>query len=49
MQFTNGDSYEGNWENDIMQGKGVYISSNGDKYTGNFKDGLKNGFGVIEY
>jgi len=49
MQFAQGDTYEGNWENDLMSGKGVYINSNGDKYSGNFKHGVKQQYGVMEY
>ena len=30
--------YEGNWENDKANGKGVYHHYNGAKYSGDWKD-----------
>ena len=49
----NGDKYEGEWNNDLMDGKGIYYFNNepwkGDKYEGDFKNGKKEGKGVYYY
>jgi hypothetical protein len=39
--FVNGDIYEGQWENNLMEGEGKLTSSSGDVYTGNFSKGAK--------
>jgi hypothetical protein len=41
--WKNGDSYEGNWKNDLRDGKGVFIWSDGDKYDGEWKKDMKEG------
>ena len=40
MHFKNGDKYEGDWKNDIKEGKGIYFFNNGDKYEGDFKNNI---------
>ena len=37
--FNDGSQYEGEWENGMMHGKGMYINLNGDLYQGNFDRG----------
>jgi len=49
MVWTNGDSYKGNWENDHVNGYGVYKYDSGDIYKGNYKDGEMNGYGEYFY
>ena len=44
--FQNGDSYEGEWENFLMHGKGVYYYSYGGVYEGYFQKGTNV---VMEY
>ena len=44
-----GSTYEGNYVNDVRQGKGTRISSTGIKYVGDFFDGSLNGKGVITF
>jgi len=44
-QFDNGDTYEGNWVNDVINGYGKYTWSSGDVYEGNQVNGLINGYG----
>ena len=44
-----GDTYEGEWRNDMPNGQGTYIFANGDKYVGNFKDDKYNGQGTYTH
>ena len=37
MTYANGDKYEGEWEKNSRQGKGVMVYANGDKYEGNWE------------
>ena len=43
------ESYEGNWENDTMNGEGVYSFSSGASYSGSFKDGEFEGKGEYKW
>ena len=43
-----GESYEGEYKNGKMHGKGTYISNNGMKYVGEFQNGLKHGKGTLD-
>jgi hypothetical protein len=43
--WANGDVYEGEWKEDVCDGKGVLITANGDKYEGEFRMGVKEGQG----
>ena len=55
MFYANGDKYDGDWENELPHGKGIYDFANGDKYSpikdeqgapiNNFKNGKKEGAG----
>jgi antitoxin component YwqK of YwqJK toxin-antitoxin module len=47
--FPNNTEYEGDWNNDKMDGFGTFYFSNGAKYTGEFKDGLMHGHGTYHY
>ncbi len=42
----NGDTYEGEWENGLKKGKGVWISKNGETYTGDWANDKREGHGV---
>ena len=44
-----GDSYVGEFDNDIMHGSGKYTYNNKDKYVGLFQNGKKHGQGVYTY
>lgn len=44
--FSNGDRYNGNYEDGKPSGLGVYIWKSGSIYEGEFKEGLKHGKGV---
>ena len=38
MNYNNGDKYEGEFKNNLKEGKGIMIYNNGDKYDGEFKN-----------
>ena len=42
-KYSNGDSYEGNFKDDVKSGEGVYEYACGDVYDGQWKDNKKNG------
>lgn len=44
--FTDGSSYEGDWENGLEHGRGTY-SSPSETYTGRWMNGFRNGPGVL--
>ena len=48
-QFDNGDTYEGNWVNDVINGYGKYTWSSGNVYEGNWKNDARNGYGKITW
>lgn len=51
--YYNGDEYDGEWKEDLKEGKGlfsgkcigVYKYNNGDKYEGDWKSGIVHGRG----
>jgi len=45
--FSNGDSYEGQWKNNLMHGRGKYITVEGDIYEGEFVDNHREGKGIL--
>lgn len=45
-QYSNGDTYSGQFKELFRHGKGVLTTSDGTKYNGSFLAGLKHGFGV---
>ncbi len=49
VKFPNGDSYEGEFENGLFHGYGVYTSSNGDRYEGQFREDVMSGQGTMIY
>lgn len=49
VQYTNSDSYNGDFKNGVKEGQGVYTFINGDKYTGEWKGNLQHGIGKTEY
>lgn len=34
MKYSSGDTYEGEWENDVQHGSGLYTWADGDYYDG---------------
>ena len=47
--YANGDIYEGEWKNDLREGRGVLKFSNGDFYEGEWKNDLREGRGVLKF
>ena len=47
LVFENGDSYEGEIQDEKPEGKGVITLKNGSVYSGNFKLGKFDGYGVL--
>jgi hypothetical protein len=41
--------YEGEFKDDLMCGKGVWVDSSNNRYKGSFQEGLKSGFGSMNY
>jgi len=47
--YSNGDIYEGFWNDGMYHGHGKYIYANGNIYEGSFKNDKKYGYGKIIY
>tara|TARA_B100000579_G_scaffold435881_1_gene460290 strand:+ start:1459 stop:2838 length:1380 start_codon:yes stop_codon:yes gene_type:complete len=47
--YENGDSYAGEWKNNVFDGQGVYSQFPDQKYIGEFKDGYVHGWGTMFY
>lgn len=45
-EYSNGDMYEGGYENDKISGYGTYVTIAQDRYKGNFENGELNGWAV---
>jgi antitoxin component YwqK of YwqJK toxin-antitoxin module len=45
INYSDGGKYEGNFVNNLKEGKGTLVSKNGDKYIGDFKNNLRDGKG----
>lgn len=48
-RFSNGDTYQGQWKNGLMDGKGLMIYQNGNRYDGEWKAGQRHGKGKLSY
>ena len=48
-EYSDGATYEGQWEDSKMHGRGVFTFPNGNVYDGEWATDLKHGFGVLEY
>ena len=49
MKNHNGAEYNGEWKDDLQNGKGSYTYSNGDIYSGEWKGGQREGKGSYTY
>ena len=49
MIYKNGDRYEGNFKDELLEGNGTYYWKNGDKYVGQLKNNQENGFGALVF
>jgi hypothetical protein len=46
MQYVNGNTYIGEWQNDCFEGQGEYIWADGRKFVGTFKKDKIDGRGI---
>lgn len=49
ITFPNGDTYDGELEDNLIQGKGTQTFASGDVYSGEFQRGVKVGNGAYKY
>ncbi len=49
VKFPNGDRYEGEFRDGLLDGWGTYYYRNGDWYEGDFKNDVKHGKGTFTY
>ena len=49
MVSSEGDSYTGEWYQDLMHGKGEFTACNGDQYEGTFIRGEMEGIGTMRW
>ena len=49
IKYSNGDKYDGEWENDKKHGQGTYTWANGDKYDGAWEDDKRHGVGTFTW
>ena len=49
MIYRNGDTYDGEWKDNLEDGKGVYTFKNGTVYDGDFVEGKKEGKGTYTW
>ena len=47
--WSNGDSYTGEWKDNLMHGKGVSTWSDGSKYSGEYRNHKRHGKGDFAY
>jgi len=45
--WSNGNKYEGEWNDDTMNGKGKWTNNDGVRYEGDFRDGHRHGAGQL--
>lgn len=48
MKYNDGDVYEGQFENNMYEGKGTLNTSEG-VYIGSFRNGYQNGYGQFKW
>ena len=49
MIYDNYDKYEGDWKNDVKEGKGIYYYKKGGFYEGDFINDKREGNGIMIY
>jgi hypothetical protein len=49
ITYPNGDRYEGEMVDGLMDGWGIYSTQNGGRFDGQFKDGMREGRGTVVY
>ena len=46
--YDQASTYEGHWEDGLMNGKGHFVWPSGDSYKGEWIDGKRYGYGVFK-
>lgn len=49
LYYPNGDTYIGNWQNQVRHGKGRFRFASGNEYLGMFDRNVMQGYGVMTY
>ena len=49
VRYSNGQSYEGEFRNNKLNGKGVFNWGDGKIYTGNYVNNKKHGYGKLKW
>jgi len=47
FKFIDGNTYDGMWKDDKMNGYGIFTNRNGNRYEGDFKDNKREGHGIF--
>ena len=47
--MVNGDRYEGDFRNELREGKGIMYYYDGEKYEGDWRNGIKHGKGIYYF
>jgi hypothetical protein len=47
--YLNGDVYNGEWKDEVRQGKGIYVWVIGDRYEGEWEMGNLHGYGSYHW
>ena len=48
-QYSSGETYSGEWQNNLFHGRGIFLYENGDRYVGNFEKDVPHGEGTYQY
>ena len=49
MVWANGQSYDGDWRDNVAVGEGALVFVNGDRYQGEVQDGMPHGRGKMQF
>ena len=49
MVWPDKSKYEGQWKDDMRDGKGTFVYVNGDKYVGDWKADVQDGKGIYYF
>ena len=47
MIWASGEKYDGDWKNDMQEGKGTYLYASGTHYEGEWRNGVMEGKGTM--
>ena len=49
MTWAHGESYEGDWQDDVFHGHGISVLADGERYEGQWRNGKRHGRGTAKY